>query len=74
MGLCICDIVARKDDFRGMAGGMGQWLGALAALPEDLGSIPSNHLVAHTFLYIQFSGIWHPHTGIHANKISINIR
>jgi hypothetical protein len=29
------------------AGEMAQWLGALAALPEDPSSIPSNSMVAH---------------------------
>ena len=29
---------------------MAQWLGALAALPEVLSSIPSHHLVAHDHL------------------------
>jgi hypothetical protein len=31
-----------------------QWLRALIALPEDLSSIPSNHMVAHNHLY------WNP--------------
>jgi hypothetical protein len=30
------------------AGEMAQWLRALAALPEDLGWIPSTHMVATT--------------------------
>ena len=29
---------------------MTQWLKALAALSEDLGSIPNNHMVAHNHL------------------------
>jgi hypothetical protein len=29
---------------------MAQWLKALAALPEDPSSNPSNHMVAHTYL------------------------
>ena len=29
------------------AGEMSQWLKALTALPKVLGSIPSNHMVAH---------------------------
>jgi hypothetical protein len=29
---------------------MAQWLQALAALPEVLSSIPSNHMVAHNYL------------------------
>ncbi|KAM7335327.1 hypothetical protein ACRRTK_005804 [Alexandromys fortis] len=32
------------------AGEMAQWLRALAALPEVLSSIPSNHMVAHNHL------------------------
>jgi len=32
------------------AGEMAQWLGALAALPEVLSSIPSTHKVAHNHL------------------------
>jgi hypothetical protein len=37
---------------------MAQWLRALAALAEDLGSIPSNHMVAHN--HFQFQGTCHP--------------
>lgn len=29
---------------------MAQWLGILAALPEDVGSISSTHVVAHNHL------------------------
>jgi hypothetical protein len=32
------------------AGDVAQWLRALAALPEVLSSIPSNHIVAHNYL------------------------
>jgi hypothetical protein len=32
------------------AGEMTQWLGTLSALPENLGSIPSTHMVAHNHL------------------------
>jgi len=32
------------------AGEMAQWLRALTALPEDLSSNPSNHMVAHNHL------------------------
>ena len=32
------------------AGEVAQWLRALSALPEDLNSIPSNHMVAHNHL------------------------
>lgn len=31
------------------AGEMAQWLRVLAILPEDPGSVPSTHVVAHTF-------------------------
>lgn len=32
------------------AGELAQWLGAPAALPEDLGLIPSTHTVAQNYL------------------------
>ena len=32
-------------------GEMAQWLRALAALPEDLSSIPSNYMVVQNHLY-----------------------
>jgi hypothetical protein len=32
------------------AGEMAWWLRALADLPEDLSSIPSNHMMAHNHL------------------------
>jgi hypothetical protein len=35
---------------KGRAGGMAQRVRALAALPEVLSSIPSNHMVAHNHL------------------------
>jgi hypothetical protein len=38
---------------------MVQWLRALAALPEDQGLIPSNHMVSHIHLQLQFQGIQH---------------
>ena len=57
---------------------MAQWLRALlAALPEDLGSIPSTYTMAHTCLLLQFQGFWHPnrHTwrqNTSEHKIKIN--
>ena len=36
---------------------MAQWLGALAALPEVLSSIPSTHIATHSCLQLQFLGI-----------------
>jgi hypothetical protein len=33
-----------------LAGEMAQWLKALAAFPEALGSVPSTHLAAHSSL------------------------
>ena len=39
------------------AGEMARWLGAPAARPEDLGSLPSTHTVAHNCLYLRF---WDP--------------
>jgi hypothetical protein len=44
---------------------MTQWLRALAALPEVLSSIPSNHMVAHALFSC---------AGIHADKILIYIK
>lgn len=41
---------------RNKRAGVVQWLGALAVLLEDLGSIPSTHMVAHTSLHGNFSG------------------
>jgi hypothetical protein len=40
-----CNKVRIKDSM--LAGEMAQRLRALTALPEVLGSIPSNHMVAH---------------------------
>jgi hypothetical protein len=34
----------------GDAGEMAQWLGALAVLPEDTGSVPGTYMVAHNCL------------------------
>jgi hypothetical protein len=41
------------------AGEMSQRLRALAALPEDTGSIPGTHMAAHRHLQLQFQGIWY---------------
>jgi hypothetical protein len=38
--------VVFKNQFQG-AGEMAQWVRALTALPKDLSSNPSNHIVAH---------------------------
>ena len=58
---------------------MAQWLKALAAFPEDLGSIPSNEMVAHNWLQLLFQGTQHSVlayvgtacTDIHEGKIPI---
>jgi hypothetical protein len=42
---------------QGLERWMAQRLKALAALPEVLSSIPSNHMVSHNHLY---SEIWYP--------------
>jgi hypothetical protein len=42
------------------AGEIALWISALAVLPEDLGSIPSNHSGPHNHLELQFQGIRHP--------------
>jgi hypothetical protein len=40
---------------------MAQWLGALAALVEDPGSIPSTHMMVHNYLpKLQFQEMQHP--------------
>lgn len=40
---------------------MAERLRTLTTLPEDLGSIPNNHIAAHNCLQLQ--GLGHPHTG-----------
>ena len=37
-------------NFKAEAGEMAQWLRALTAFPEDLSSIPRNHMVSHNHL------------------------
>jgi hypothetical protein len=39
------------------AGEMAQWLRALAAFLEDLGSVPSTSVLADKYLQLQFQGI-----------------
>jgi hypothetical protein len=39
------------------AGEMSQWLKALAAVAEDLGSVHSTHMMAYSHPYCQFQGI-----------------
>ena len=53
---------------------MVQRLRAWAALPEDSGSIPGTHMAVHNYLSLQFQGIWHPHSDIHAGKIPMHIK
>jgi hypothetical protein len=53
---------------------MAQWLRALAAFPEDSSSIPSTHMADHNYLKLQFQGIYHPHTNIHAGKPPMQIK
>ena len=45
-------------------GEMAQWLRTLAALPEDLDSIPSAHIAAHNHLYPS-SRVSTPSFGLH---------
>jgi hypothetical protein len=45
------------------AGEMAQWLRAPTALPKDLSSIPSNHMVAYNHL-IPFSGVSEESNGV----------
>ena len=49
-------IVSKNHDVYG-AREMAQQSEALAALAEDLGWIPSIHMVAHNHLWFQFQGI-----------------
>lgn len=44
----------------GGAGGMTCWLRASAALAEDLGAVPSTHMVAHSLSQLQLQGIQFP--------------
>jgi hypothetical protein len=48
--LSICSIMAIIKISKLGAGEMTQWLRALTAFPEDLGSIPSTHMAAHNCL------------------------
>ena len=43
----------------------------LAVFSEDLDSVPSTHMTAHNYLYIQFQGIQHLHTDTQAGKTPI---
>lgn len=45
-----------KQQFTGTVGKV-QRFGALVALTEDLGLVPSTHVVGHRHLYLQFQGI-----------------
>lgn len=42
------------------AGEVAQWLRAMAALEENLGSIPSTRMATKNYLKLQFQGIWCP--------------
>jgi hypothetical protein len=50
LGLKACDTMLGKGKCSGWVGEMAQQLRALIALPEVLGSISSNHMVAHNHL------------------------
>jgi hypothetical protein len=57
-----------------MAGEMAQWLKALAAFPEALGSIPSTHVAAHNCLLLASRGTrQESNTNTHASKISTQL-
>jgi hypothetical protein len=43
-------MISDEKVLRMRAGEIAQWLSAVTALPEDPGSIPSNHMVAHNHL------------------------
>lgn len=40
-----------KKTFHFRATEMAQWLSVLVALPKDLGSIPSTHMVVHNYFF-----------------------
>ena len=42
---------------------MAPWLNMLTSLPEDLGSLPSTHMVAHNPLSLLFQPMWAPEHG-----------
>jgi hypothetical protein len=46
-------------------------LGALGALPEELGSILRTHMAAHSYLQLQLYGMQYLHTNMHAGTIHI---
>jgi hypothetical protein len=46
---------------------MAQWLRAVAALPEVLSSVPSNHMVAHHHLYWDLM----PSSGVSEDSYSV---
>jgi hypothetical protein len=49
---------------------MPQKLRALAALAEDLGSVPSTHMAVHIYLKLQFQGI-QSSSGLHWHQTCI---
>lgn len=65
------------------AGEITQWLSALAALPEEQGSIPNTHMVANNSISRGFDALFSPsgapctyvwHVDTHAGKKSIHIK
>lgn len=60
--------------FKVQAGEMTQQLRVLAAPPEYLGSIPHTHMAVHSYLYLQFQGIWYPYTDIPAVKTAMHVK
>lgn len=53
-------LIQRYKDVRAQAGTVACLLKAPAALPEDQGSVPSSHMVAHSHLLFQTHDIQHP--------------
>jgi hypothetical protein len=56
------------------AGEMAQRLRALAALPEDLGSIPNTHMAAHNSLELLFQETQYLHKDMHEGKSTMYIK
>jgi hypothetical protein len=56
---------------------MVQWFRALTVLPEALNSIPSNHMVAHNYLYwnlMLFSGVSEDSHSVFIDKINKSLK
>ena len=71
--LCVLLSILTYQKLYSGAGEMAHWLSALAALPEDSGSILKTQMAAPNSLWLKFQRIWHPHRDIHAGKTPMHI-